>query len=235
MTSPCSALTALTEVRGAQGERGHVEHRALARCRAAAERRGKSSRCSPRRPQQAGEVRLDQLERKRVVAGGTGGVWVVNTVDLRTSASAAVEGVSAAPRNSRMRCSTTNPACPSLRCQTIGLMPSARSARTPADAEDDLLLDARFAVAAVERARAGSRSHGAFSARSVSSRAPGDASRTRHTGGQHGARRRAGRRCTHGLASVGRQGRLDRRVRSKSSLRVALLLPAVGRQVRWWK
>ena len=52
-----------------------------------------------------------------------------------------------------MRCSATNAACPSLRCHTAGSMPSARSDAHAADAEDDLLLDARLAIAAVEPRR----------------------------------------------------------------------------------
>jgi hypothetical protein len=53
---------------------------------------------------------------------------------------------------SRIRCSTTKAACPSLRCQTAGSIPGPQRAHA-ADAEDDLLLDARLAVAAVEPRR----------------------------------------------------------------------------------
>ena len=52
-----------------------------------------------------------------------------------------------------MRCSTTNAAWPSLRCQTAGADAQRLERAHAADAEDDLLLHARLAVAAVQARR----------------------------------------------------------------------------------
>ena len=49
-----------------------------------------------------------------------------------------------------MRCSTTKPAWPSFRCQTDGVVAERAQRAHAADAEDDLLLHAGLAIAAVE-------------------------------------------------------------------------------------
>ena len=80
-------------------------------------------------------------------------VCVVKTVLTATASSAARE-VEALPSScSRMRSSTRNAAWPSLMCHTVGCRPTARERAHAADAEHDLLLDARGAVAAVEPVR----------------------------------------------------------------------------------
>jgi hypothetical protein len=52
-----------------------------------------------------------------------------------------------------MRWSTTNAACPSFRCHTAGVRAHGLERADAADAEDDLLLDARLAIAAVQPRR----------------------------------------------------------------------------------
>src|SRR5438874_2586372 len=58
------------------------------------------------------------------------GVCVVNTLLLRTWSFASAR-VTPSSSNSRSRSMYMNAACPSLACQISGLMPSARSTRTP--------------------------------------------------------------------------------------------------------
>ena len=56
--------------------------------------------------------------------------------------------------NSRMRWSTTNAGVPFVQVPDApASIPSARRTRDAADPEDDLLLDARFAIAAVQPRR----------------------------------------------------------------------------------
>ena len=54
---------------------------------------------------------------------------------------------------SRIRCRTTKPAWPSFRWKAAGSDAERLQRADAADAEDDFLLDARFAVAAVEPRR----------------------------------------------------------------------------------
>ncbi len=57
-------------------------------------------------------------------------MWVVNTVFTATASSA--DGKSSpCPTSTRMRSSSRKAAWPSFMCHTVGLTPSAASARTP--------------------------------------------------------------------------------------------------------
>ena len=58
------------------------------------------------------------------------GVWIVNTLSRRTRAQASSRAAPAATY-SRARSASRNAEWPSLRCQTAGARPSARTARTP--------------------------------------------------------------------------------------------------------
>ena len=150
VTSPCSWLTALIAARRAQRQRGHVELQPAA---VVVVRRapGSAPDRSPSVPQHPARCVSTRWNGKASCPAATG-VWVVKIVVRRTSSSAASNDCPCSIR-SRMRCRTTNAAWPSLRCQTAGADPSAFSARTPPIAEDDFLLHARLAIAAVEARR----------------------------------------------------------------------------------
>ena len=97
------------------------------------------------------------------------GVCVVKTVLDATASSAASSARPSATRL-RTRSRIRNAAWPSLMCQTVGLEAQRRERAHAADAEHELLLEARGAVAAVEAVRDVRGRARLFSGRSVSSR-----------------------------------------------------------------
>ena len=129
---------------------------------------------------------------------------------------------------SRIRCRTTNAACPSFRWKTAGSEPSAFSARTPPMPEDDFLLDARFAIAAVEPRRELAiprRVLLEIRVEQVQLHPAETDAPDRHEHGAVAERHRGDARL-----AVGRDRRLDRRIRPVEPL-VAFLLPAFGGHV----
>ena len=181
----------------------------------------------PERAPAAGEVLLDQLERERVVPGGHRRVRREDR-GLRRISSSASSNVEPCSISSRIRCRTTNAACPSFRWNTAGSTPSALQRAHAADAEDDLLLDARLAIAAVEPRRQLAVPRRVLLEVGVEQIELTRPTRTRQTATSTD-RSPSGTAVMHGLPS-GVERRLDRRVRPVEPL-VALLLPAFGGDV----
>ena len=127
VTSPCNWLTALTPaaVRIARAVMLNCGPMPLSWEPSARKR----SRYSPRLPQAPAMCVSTSGNGNASWPAGTG-VWVVNTVEARTCASAASK-LAPCSMWSQMRCRATNAACPSFRCQTVGSMPIALSALTP--------------------------------------------------------------------------------------------------------
>ena len=127
----------------------------------------KRSRYSPRLPQAPAMWVSTSGKGNASWPAGTG-VWVVNTVEARTWASAASK-LAPCSMWSQIRCRATKAACPSFRCQTAGSMPIALSALTPPRPRTISCWRRRSWLPPYRRADS-PRSHGAFSSRSVSSR-----------------------------------------------------------------
>ena len=140
---------AVDEVGGAQRERRHVEERPAAVV-VVAEREERVAVGAERAPR-AGEVRLDQAERERVVSGRHRRVRgedrrPAHRVERRFERRAALDLIADALQDDERRVSFVQ--VPGRRLDAHGLEDA-----DAADAEDDLLLDARLAVAAVEPRR----------------------------------------------------------------------------------
>ena len=99
-----------------------------------------------------------------------------------------------------MRCRTTKAACPSLRCQAGGSDADRLERAHAADAENDLLLDARFPVAAVEPRRQLAVPRGVLFEIRVEQNSFTRPSRTRHTDTST-VRLPSGTATTHGVPS----------------------------------
>ena len=125
-----------------------------------------------------------------------------------------------------MRCRTTNAAWPSLRCQTAGDSPSARSVEHAAEAEHDLLLQPRLLAAAVEPRRQLAIPRGVLLEVGVEQQQPHAAEP--HFPHLHEHRSRAERHEHDARLVVERPRVRDRRV-GPVELLVDFLLPAVGR------
>ena len=151
------------------------------------------------------------------------GVCVVNTVERRTSSSASSNDRPCSII-SRMRCRATNAAWPSLRCHTVGAMPMRAQRAHAADAENDFLLDARFAIAAVEPRRQLAIPRRVFREVGVEQEQPHAPEPHAPHRGEHGAI--AKRHRGDAGPSVRRDRRLDRRV-GPADVLVAFFLPAV--------
>ena len=149
VTSPCSRLTPLTAPLVRKRQRGHVEHRTAAVVVVAERQEPLAIRAevAPR----AGQVRFDQMERKRVVA-------------RRHRRVRREHRACGAPRRARLEARTrlaqiANPLQDDERgvpfVEVIGRRRAAHRLQHAhaADAEDDLLLHARFAIAAIEARR----------------------------------------------------------------------------------
>ena len=180
-----------------------------------------ASRYAPSVPQAFARCVSTRLNGNASWPAGTG-VCVVKIVVRRTSSSAE-SNESPRSSRSRMRCSTTNAACPSLRCQAAGVDAHRLQRADAADAEDDLLLHARFAIAAVEPRRQLAVPRGVLLQIGVEQI-------QLHAAEPHAPHRDedaavAERHGDDARFPVGRDGRLDRRVRPREAL-VGLLLPA---------
>ena len=79
------------------------------------------------------------------------GVWVVKTLLARAASSASSKLSLSLAHERRIRSSARKAEWPSFMWKTVGLRPSACKRAHAADAEHDLLPDARVDVAAVER------------------------------------------------------------------------------------
>ena len=111
----------------------------------------KRDRRSPSGPQPPARCFSTMWNGNASCPAGTG-VCVVKIVVRRTSSSASSNDLPSS-MYSRMRCRTTKPACPSFRWKTDGVEPERAQDADAADAEDDFLLDAHLAIAAVEAGR----------------------------------------------------------------------------------
>ena len=184
------------------------------------------SRLAPSVPQQPARCFSTRWNGNASWPAGTG-VCVVKTVVRRISSSASSKLEPCSIR-SRMRCSTTNAACPSLRWKTPGFDAERLERAHAADAEDDFLLDARLAIAAVEARRQLAVPRRVLlevgveqiQLHAAEAHAP-DRDEHRSVAERHGRDARL---------AVGRQRRLDRRVGPVQPL-VALFLPAFGGEV----
>ena len=213
-----------------QRERRHVELRARRRCRT--RRAPETVAVRAERAPAAGEMLFDEIERKRVVAGRHRRVRREHRraagfprARRRTMTPCLDEVADPLEHDERRRAlrSGGRPPAP---------MPSAFSARTP-PMPRMISCWTRVSRSPPYRRADSSRSHGAFSSRSVSSRYSFTRpSRTRQTATSTAAI--AERHGDDARLAVGRDRRLDRRVGPVQPL-VALLLPAFGATRCWWK
>ena len=149
VTSPCSWLTALTAPadRSASAVMLNCGPPPLS-CAPSARNR---SRCGPSVPQQPARCFSTRWNGNASCPAGTG----VCVVKIVVSADLVERVVERRPRSirSRMRCSTTNAGVSFVEVEHAGVDAERLERAHAADAEDDLLLDARFAIAAVEARR----------------------------------------------------------------------------------
>ncbi len=140
---------AVDVLRGAQRERGHVEERTAAVVVVAEREEGIA--VGAERSPRAGEMLLDEVERERVVSRGNRRVRredrrLAHVVERRLERFAPLDQIADPLEDDECRVPLVE--VPRRRVR------AHRFQRTyAADAEDDLLLDARFAVAAVEPRR----------------------------------------------------------------------------------
>ena len=179
-------------------------------------------RCWPISPQVPARCFSTRWNGNASCPAGTG-VCVVNTVERFTSSSAS-SNERPCSIISRMRCSATNAAWPSFRCHTVGVMPSARKRADAADAEDDFLLDAGLAIAAVEARRQLAIPRRVFREVGVEQEQPHAAEAHAPHRGQH--RAIAERHGGDARPAIGRDRGFDRRLGPADAL-VAFFLPAV--------
>ena len=223
VTSPCSALTPLMCAGGAQRQRRHVELRSAGRCRARRARgsAGGAGRVSPQQPARCFSTRWNG---KASWPAGTG-VCVVNTVLCAHRLERVVE-----------RLALLDVLADALQRDERGVafvqVPhrrlDAQRAQRPhaADAEDDFLLDARLAIAAVEARRQLAVPGRVLVEVGVEQEQAHVADPHAPHRGQH--RAIAERHGRDARLAVGRDRRFDRRVGPVDAL-VVFLLPAVVR------
>ena len=146
VTCPCSSLTAFTLPAERSAERGHVE--LLAAAVVVRAERQESLAVGPERAPAAGQVRLDQIERKRVVAGGHRCVrrehgGFADFLERRFEARAVLDEVADALQHDESGVSF-------VQMEHARLDAERLQHANAADAENDFLLDARFAITAVQ-------------------------------------------------------------------------------------
>jgi len=111
----------IDRARSPQRQRSHVEHRPAAVVEGAEGQ--ETIPVVAERPPGAGQVGFHEVEREGVVARGD---RRVRGEDGGFAHSASARSKLSPPsRASRIRCSETKAACPSLRCQTAGVTPTA--------------------------------------------------------------------------------------------------------------
>ncbi len=223
VTSPCSWLTPLTAplVRSASAVMLNIGPPPLSWWPSAQELLAIVAQVSPR----AGEVRFDQRERERVVAGGDRRVRrehrrPPHLLQRVVEAPAALAQVADALQHDERGVAF-------VEVVDRRLMTDRLEHADAADAEDDLLLDARLAVAAVEPRRQLAIPRRVFfevRVEQIQLHAADAHAPHRHEHGAIAERHRGDRRL-----AVGSHGRLDRRFMPVQLL-VDLLLPPVGRQ-----
>ena len=209
---------------GADRQRGHVELHAAAVVVGA--EREESIAVRAERAPAAGEMLLDQAERKRVVSGRHRRVRrehrrLANLLERVVEARALLDQIADALQDDEA-------GVPFVEVKDAGIDAERLERAHAADAEDDLLLDAGLAIAAVEARRQLAIPRRVLLEAGVEQVERDAAEPHPPHGDQH--RAIAERHRGDARLAVGRQRRFDRRVRPVEAL-VALFLPAFGGDV----